>query len=142
MISRSWLAALLMAATAGLVGCDKDSHDHRRDSGRYDSRGDDRRHRDPEVNVGLSGNVVIVQEPPRDRMVVVRSQPPAPYAERIPRQPTRDAVWIPGYWVSQRNQWVWVSGRWEVPPRRNAHYENPQWEKKGTEFHFSIGGWR
>jgi hypothetical protein len=51
---------------------------------------------------------------------VVPKKPPAPITEVPPDQkPEGDNVqWIPGYWAwdSDRNDFLWVSGFWRVPP--------------------------
>ena len=45
--------------------------------------------------------------------------PPPPRKERMIVRPSRDAVWIAGYykWHPRRHRYVWVPGRWMRPPR-------------------------
>jgi hypothetical protein len=90
------------------------------------------------------GQVVVVREAPRSHAVVVRQAPPPPYAERIPPRPGPNYVWLPGYWAVDRdyNRWVWVAGSWQRPPRRNAVWVEPRWQRQGDEFRFSMGFWR
>lgn len=87
--------------------------------------------------------IIVYQEPPRQEMVLVvhRAPPPLRQEARL-RMPGQGFVWISGNWVVQRNQWVWVAGRWERPPRANAHWEPHRWENHGGEFRLTIGGWR
>ena len=87
-------------------------------------------------------DVIVVQQPPRSHVYAVRQGPPAPYVERIPPRPRGNMVWVPGYWVAERNRWVWVSGRYETPPRQNAVWVEPSWQRHGDEFRFSVGFWR
>ena len=86
--------------------------------------------------------VIIVQEPPPRPIYVVRQAPPPPIVEQIPRQPGRTYVWTSGYWAHDGNRWVWVNGRWQSPPRANAVYVPPRWERHNDEFHFSVGIWK
>src|SRR5258707_6432736 len=50
----------------------------------------------------------------------VPKEPPPPIAEQPPDQkPEGDNVqWIPGYWAwdADKNDYIWVSGFWRVPP--------------------------
>jgi hypothetical protein len=45
---------------------------------------------------------------------------PPPLIEEIPpdQKPEGDVQWIPGYWAwdDERNEYIWVSGIWRVPP--------------------------
>lgn len=88
--------------------------------------------------------VVVVREapPPAQQIVVVQHEPPAPVVETVPVRPGPRYVWTGGYWACERNGWVWVSGRWVLPPRAGAVYVPPRWERHGAEFHFSVGAWR
>ena len=88
--------------------------------------------------------VVIVQEaPPTAEIVVIYEQaPPRPIAERRQERPSSHHKWVDGYWVRHHNQWVWVSGQWEVPPRPKADWVKPRWEHRGPEYHFTPGYWR
>lgn len=46
---------------------------------------------------------------------------PPPLIEEIPPEskPDGDVQWIPGYWAwdDEKNDYIWVSGTWRVPPR-------------------------
>ena len=51
--------------------------------------------------------------------IVVPKAPPALIEEIPPNQkPEGDVQWIPGYWAwdDERNEYIWVSGIWRVPP--------------------------
>jgi hypothetical protein len=56
--------------------------------------------------------------PPGSQPLAVKEAPPAaPQADTIPKQPSPEHVWQPGFWTwKEGNSWVWVPGRWEVPP--------------------------
>jgi hypothetical protein len=53
-------------------------------------------------------------------MPVVPKKPPAPIPEEPPEQKPEgmNVHWIPGYWAwdQDRNDFIWVSGLWRVPP--------------------------
>src|SRR5437868_9836534 len=55
---------------------------------------------------------------------VVPKPPPAPLEELPPgERPADEGVqWIPGYWQwdEERNDYIWVSGCWRVPPPGKA----------------------
>jgi hypothetical protein len=51
--------------------------------------------------------------------IVAPKAPPALIEEIPPEQrPEGDVQWIPGYWAwdDERNEYIWVSGIWRVPP--------------------------
>ena len=51
--------------------------------------------------------------------IVAPKAPPALIKEIPPNQkPEGDVQWIPGYWAwdDERNEYIWVSGIWRVPP--------------------------
>lgn len=82
---------------------------------------------------------VVVQEP---SVIVVRRPVPAPRVEVVSPRPGPRHVWVSGYWVAQRGDWVWVPGRWETPPRAGAVWVAPRYDRHGTDVHFSLGFWR
>jgi hypothetical protein len=83
--------------------------------------------------------------PGRGVSINIGDGPPALRVERPRRQPSRRHVWIEGHWrwSDRRNDWVWVSGRWKVPPRGYRHWDNPRWERRGDRWVEVHGGrWR
>lgn len=42
--------------------------------------------------------------------------PPAPRRETPPLRPSKNAVWIPGYWHHEAGEFHWLVGFWRVPP--------------------------
>ena len=84
-----------------------------------------------------------VEPPTVGNIVRVERQPPATQTELTPTsQPFPDAVWIPGYYVWQNNQYVWTAGRWDRPPRPGAVWVEPRWEPRGNGYVFIEGYWR
>lgn len=41
--------------------------------------------------------------------------PPPPRAETPPPRPSKNARWIPGYWLYAEAQFHWIAGLWDVP---------------------------
>jgi hypothetical protein len=68
--------------------------------------------------------------------------PPPPRAEMIPERPAPDDQWLPGYWDWRDNQFRWVEGRWEAPPRANVSWVPAHWESRGDRFVLVAGFWR
>src|SRR5678809_82384 len=52
-------------------------------------------------------------------------EPPAPRAYRVPNQPTRDTVWIEGYWYPEGSRYRWHDGYWTRPPYEDAYWVEP-----------------
>jgi hypothetical protein len=89
-----------------------------------------------------SDRPVLVQRP-RGDVIIVHRAPPAPLVERVPRSPGREYVWVPGYWTSHGDDWVWVGGHYERPPRPGAVWVEPRYDRHGqTDVEFSLGFWK
>jgi hypothetical protein len=56
--------------------------------------------------------------PPGSQPLIVKEAPPAaPKMDNVPPQPSKEHVWVPGFWTwIEGHSWVWVPGRWVVPP--------------------------
>ncbi|MDX2187941.1 MAG: hypothetical protein SFV32_13485 [Opitutaceae bacterium] len=74
--------------------------------------------------------------------VIITHQPPVPQTETVLAQPTSDHVWIPGYWHYRDSRYVWIAGRWEVPPHHDAVWVSPRWEKEENGYRYYEGYWR
>jgi hypothetical protein len=76
--------------------------------------------------------------------LVVPKQPPAPIPEQPPDQkPAGDNVqWVPGYWAwdVDRNDFIWVSGIWRVPPP-DRQWVAGQWLQVAGGWQWSPGYW-
>lgn len=69
--------------------------------------------------------------------------PPPSQKERMIVRPSRDAVWIAGYyrWAPRRHRYVWVAGRWALPPRPHAIWVEGRWERRNNEWVYYQGRW-
>jgi hypothetical protein len=75
--------------------------------------------------------------------VYVRIGPPAPVAEVRAVSPGRGHVWIGGYHEWNGRAYVWVPGRWVVPPRAHAVWVAPRWvHDRRHGWYFVAGHWR
>src|SRR5262249_57527661 len=74
--------------------------------------------------------------------VYVRVGPPAPVVEVRPVAPGPRYVWVDGYHRWDGRAYVWVPGRWALPPRARAHWVAPQWRHRHDGYVFVEGHWR
>jgi hypothetical protein len=74
--------------------------------------------------------------------VIVRVAPPRAVVEHRGRAPSRDYVWIPGYYRWEGRRYAWERGRWERPPHRHARWVAPRWSHRNHGYVFSEGRWR
>jgi len=70
----------------------------------------------------------------------VTARPAEPVYER-PVAPYEGAVWIPGEWVWNGNQYVHVRGHWERP-RANRVYIAGHWDQGPRGYVWIKGYWR
>jgi len=74
--------------------------------------------------------------------VVIRVAPPAPIVERRPVAPGPRYVWIGGYHRWDGRAYVWVPGRWELPPRAHARWVAHHWVHRHGGWVLVEGHWR
>jgi hypothetical protein len=85
-------------------------------------------------------------------MTVYRAKEPAKVptakAETKSRAPSKDAIWVPGFWNLQgdwntgsRAGWVWVPGRWLTPPVRDARWDPAHWGWSDGWWSWIPGHW-
>jgi hypothetical protein len=73
----------------------------------------------------------------------VAKEPPKPLDELPPEQkPEGNAVWIGGYWAwdDERNDYLWVSGTWRVPPP-SKNWVAGYWKEDGGQWTWVAGFW-
>jgi len=97
--------------------------------------------------------------------------PPPPRAEVQPPRPSRNARWIPGYWLHADAKFHWIAGLWDVPeedlareqtvqaptpppaapahdepteaaPTRTAVWTPGSWQWNGRAYVWVAGAWR
>ena len=74
--------------------------------------------------------------------VYVNVAPPPLRVEARVAAPGPHHVWIAGYHRWDGNAYVWVPGRWAVPPRRHHHWVSGHWVKSHRGWYWVEGHWR
>lgn len=67
--------------------------------------------------------------------------PPARYGA-VGFAPGPGYVWTDGYYNRVGGSWVWVNGRWAVPPRGHGVWVRPEWRQERGNWRFHRGYWR
>jgi len=84
----------------------------------------------PQLIADVDVNIVLgAPPPPREEVIVERESP------------SREHVWIRGYWVHRHGRHEWVSGHWELPPRGRTVWVEPRWERRGRGYVFIEAFW-
>ena len=89
--------------------------------------------------------VVYVPAPPGATTgpVVTDQTPPPPQVEVVPAMPGPEYVWMPGYWsIGVGGGWVWIGGRYGLPPRPHAVWVRGHWGRHGRGYVWIGGRWR
>jgi hypothetical protein len=75
---------------------------------------------------------------------VVYQTPPSPQPETRPHAPGPEYAysWIPGYWTSQQEKWVWAKGTWVPKPAPNVDWIPGLWAKRGSRYIWIPGYWQ
>jgi hypothetical protein len=73
--------------------------------------------------------------------VVVRVAPPRDVAETRGPAPGPKYVWIAGYYFWDGQAYVWVRGRWELPPTPHARWVKHRWAHRGGGYVLVEGHW-
>ena len=74
--------------------------------------------------------------------VVVRVPPPHPVVEVRGVAPAHGYVWIAGFHRWDGRAYVWVPGRWELPPRPHARWVAAHWMHRHGGWVLAEGHWR
>ena len=74
--------------------------------------------------------------------IVIRIGPPRVVIEKRPPPPSRDHVWVSGYYRWDGNAYAWTPGRWEQPPRPHAHWVAHRWVHRREGWVLVEGHWR
>ena len=69
--------------------------------------------------------------------------PPPPRREVIIAAPDPTYVWVGGYqrYDRDRNNYVWVPGAWQRPPRENVRWVQPRYVHNGDHYNYQEGKW-
>ncbi len=106
----------------------------------------------PPPNPVVVSQPVVVQQPAQvvvtgatpvaTGTIIVTQAPPALQQEVVVARPSSAHVWVAGYWSWRNNRYEWMAGHWEVPPRTDAVWVAPRWERLGDgSYRFYEGYW-
>lgn len=84
---------------------------------------------------------VAVPSPVGASSVIVMQAPPQAQQEIPTPRPSRDHVWVPGFWTWRNSRYEWMAGHWEIPPRVGAVWVPPRWQPEGNSWRFYEGYW-
>jgi hypothetical protein len=71
----------------------------------------------------------------------VMQAPPALQQEVPTPRPSSSHTWVPGFWTWKNNQYQWMAGHWQIPPRTGAVWVPPRWAPEGNSWRFYEGYW-
>ena len=75
------------------------------------------------------------------RIRIAPEAPPPPRVEVRMSRPSRNHVWIGGYWDRQDDRWAWAPGRWEEPSRRGSRWVKPRYQRENGAYRYEPGRW-
>jgi hypothetical protein len=75
------------------------------------------------------------------RIRIAPDAPPRPRVETRPARPSRNHVWIGGYWDRQDDRWAWAPGRWEEPGQRGSRWVEPRYRREGKAYRYEPAHW-
>ncbi len=75
------------------------------------------------------------------RIRIAPEAPPPPQVEVRMARPSRNHVWIRGYWDRQDDRWAWSPGRWEEPTQRGSRWIRPRYQPEGGAYRYEPGHW-
>ena len=72
----------------------------------------------------------------------VAPEMPAPLAETRPSAPSPSHVWVAGHYTRHDGSWVWVAGRYVVPPSAEVVWVPGHWVSHLNGYAWIAGAWR
>jgi hypothetical protein len=73
---------------------------------------------------------------------MIRIGPPPPPRVVIPVSPGPRYVWVGGYYGYRGNAYVWMPGRYVIPPRPYAVWMPGRWVRGPNGYYWVAGHWR
>ena len=74
-------------------------------------------------------------------LVYTERRPPPDRVEVMAAAPGADYVWIRGHWAWDRNDFGWVSGRWELVQRGYHSWVPGHWVERRHRWQWVEGHW-
>jgi hypothetical protein len=94
------------------------------------------------VELLVLGGACVSAPPPPPDVVYVETAPPALRSEVIVTAPGPGYVWVPGSWTWGGAEYTWTGGSWQQPPRADAHWVAPAWNRTSRGWYRVDGHWR
>ena len=91
--------------------------------------------------LGLTLAAACAAAPPPGRVYVV-DRPPRLRREVIPVAPGPRYAWMAGRWERAGRGWVWMGGRYVVPPSRYRAWVPGAWHRGRHGWYYVDGHWR
>ena len=90
------------------------------------------------VELGRHGTLAVQHEVG----LFAEKEPPPLKVEVEGRPPSKNHIWIKGYWHWDGKAYGWNGGHWEFNSNPKRVWEEAKWEKQGAKFHFVAGHWK
>jgi YXWGXW repeat-containing protein len=84
----------------------------------------------------------LIASPALAARVYIKIAPPAPIAEVRVVAPGPGHVWIPGFHRWDGRAYIWVPGRWDLPPRPGVVWVTGHWRHHRHGWYWVEGRWR
>ena len=88
----------------------------------------------------VSGPPGRIHEPPPVPRATAPAPPPPLLVETQGTPPSRESVWIPGFWAWSGHRSAWVAGEWSAPYPGHSWVEG-HWKRNGGAFSWVAGRW-
>lgn len=88
-----------------------------------------------------TAQIRIAVELPSIHIRIAPDAPPPPQVEVRMHRPSRNHLWIAGYWDRHGDRWAWEPGRWERPTRRGSRWVPARYPREGGAYRYEPGHW-
>jgi len=143
-LSKTILWMSLSVATLGILGCDLALTERSRPERVYVQ--EQPRYVQPQPVYAEPQPVYAQPQPvyvePEPQYIIVQQAPPPIIVERRPAPPSSAHIWIEGSWNWNNSRYVWVAGRYEVPPQADAVWVAPRYESDARGYRYTPGQWK
>lgn len=65
---------------------------------------------------------------------IATDAPPRGRYERRPARPSRQSIWVGGYWDRQQDRWSWIDGRWDQPRSPRSRWIQARYSREGCSW--------
>jgi len=88
-----------------------------------------------------TGSPATIHQPPAVPHLVASAPPPPLLVESPGPAPSRQAVWVAGFWSWTGQRYAWVAGTWSAPYPGRTWVEG-HWKREGRAWRWQPGRWR